>query len=54
MRFNARNWKYPKTQVMTLDILNSHIIDDSLQLKIKKGEEKLHEVINEFRKANVW
>ena len=54
VRFNARNWKYPKTQAMTLDILNSHIIDDSFQLKIKKGEEKIHEVINEFRKANVW
>ena len=34
VRFNARNWKYPKTQAMTLDILNSRKIDDSFLLKI--------------------
>ena len=54
VRFNARNWKYPKTQAMTLDILNSRQIDDSFILLIKKGEEQLHEVINELRKAKVW
>ena len=54
VRFNARNWKYPKTQAMTLDISNSRIIEDSFLLKIKKGEEQLHEVINELQKANVW
>ena len=48
VRFNARNWKYPKTQAMTLDILNSRQIDNSLILLIKKGEEQLHEVINEL------
>ena len=54
VRFNARNWKYPKTQAMTLDILNSRQIDDSFILLIKKSEEQLHEVINKLRKAKVW
>ena len=54
MRFNARNWKYPKTQAMAFDILNSRQIDDSFILLIKKGEEQLHEVINELQKAKVW
>ena len=54
VRFNARNWKYPETQEMTLDILNSRQIDDSFLLLIKKGEEQLHEVINELRKVKVW
>ena len=54
VRFNARNWKYPKTQAMTLDILNSQRTDDSFMLLIKKGEGQLHEVINELRKAKVW
>ena len=55
VHFNARNWKYPKTQAMTLNILNSQQqIDDSFLLKIKKGEKQLQEVINELRKANVW
>ena len=51
--FNARNWKYPKKQAMTLDILNSRQIDDSFILLIKKGEEQIHEVINELQKAKV-
>ena len=53
-RFNVHNWKYPKTQAMTFDILNSRQIDDSFILLIKKGDEQLHEVINELRKAKVW
>ena len=53
VRFNARNWKYPKTQAMTLDILNSRQIDDSFLLKIKKGKGQLQEVISELQKANV-
>ena len=54
MRFNARNSKYPKTQAMTLDTLNSQQIDDSFILLIKNDEEQLHEVINELRKTKVW
>ena len=48
VRFNACNWKYLKTQAMTLDILNSQQIDNSFKLSIEKGEEQLHEVINEL------
>ena len=54
VRFNALNWKYPKTKAMTLNILNSRQIDDSFLLKIKIGEKQLQEVINELRIANVW
>ena len=54
VRFNARNWKYLKTQAMTLDILNSRQIHDSFILLIEKSEEQLHEVINKLQKAKVW
>ena len=54
VRFNAHNWKCPKAQAITLDILNSRQIEDSLLLKIKKCEKQLQEVINELRKANFW
>ena len=54
MQFNARNLRYPKTQAMTLDVLNSRPVNLNFLSEIQKGEEELQNVIDELRKVNVW
>ena len=54
LRFCQRNFCYPKTQCMAIDILNSGVVDDEFINFVEEKENILFEIITEFRKARVW
>lgn len=39
---------------MTIDILNSGVVDNAFITYVKEKEKILFEVLNEFRKLRVW
>ena len=54
VRFCKQNLRYPKTQCITLDFLNSRPVDDEFKNFVEKKEKIIFDIANEFRKVKVW
>ena len=54
VRFCQRNLKYPKTQCMTVDFLNSGVVDEDFFNFVEKNERIFFETGDKFRRAKVW
>ena len=54
IRFCQRNLPYPKTECMTLDFLNSGVVDEEFMNFVESKEKVLFKTANEFRKVKLW
>ena len=54
IRFCQRNLRYPKTDCMTIDFLNSSYVDEKFIKFVEEKEKVLFRIANQFRKFKMW